>query len=88
MVPDRKMTAIVGKILDPRGSSVCANVEPHDSLPQHALKMMRDKSIATTDVENVSPWRQHTRDFKRHVICSTNLASSSCTLEAPFDRCG
>jgi hypothetical protein len=62
-----------------------ANVRAHDSLPEHALKMMRDKSIATTDVEHVSRVAAATRDFKRHVISSTNLASSSCTLEASFD---
>jgi len=47
---------------------------------------MRDESVATTNVEHVSAWWQHARDFKRHVICSTNFASSSCALEASFDR--
>jgi len=81
------MTAIVRKIIDPRVRSVRADVEPNDSFTEHALKMMCDKSVATTDVEDVSAWWQHARNFKRHVISSTDFASSSCTLEASLDRC-
>jgi hypothetical protein len=82
------MTAVVRKIIDPRVRGIHANVEPNDSFPEHALEMMRYKSVATTDVEHVSARRKHTRNFKRHVICSTDFASSSCTLEASLDRSG
>jgi hypothetical protein len=30
---------------------------------------------------------QHTRDFERHVISSTNLAAPSHAFEATLDRC-
>ena len=85
VVPDGKMTAIVRKIIDPCCRGVSADVETNHSLAEHALQMMRDEPVATTDVEDVSVWRQHTRDFKRHVICSTNLSASTCTFEASFD---
>jgi len=47
---------------------------------------MCDESVATTNVEHIGFWRQHARDFKRHVISSANLAPPSHTLEATFDR--
>ena len=50
--------------------------------------MMRDEAIAATDVEHVRLRRQHTRDFERHVISSTNLTAPSHALEATFDGGG
>lgn len=81
------MTAVIRKIIDPRRGSVCADIDSDDGLAEHALEMMRDKSVSTTDVEHVSTWRQNTRDFECHVVSPTDLASSSRALEASFDRC-
>jgi len=47
---------------------------------------MRDEAIAAAHVEHVGLRREHTRDFKRHVISSANLAPTSHALEATFDR--
>jgi hypothetical protein len=48
---------------------------------------MCDEAIAAADVEHVRSRRQHTGDFKRHVICSTDFASSSHAFETAFDGC-
>jgi hypothetical protein len=82
-----KVTAIVGYVIDARRSAI-GDVEAHDSSVQHALQMMRDKTVATTDVENVSAWRQHSRDLKGHVVCATDFAASAHASEATFDDCG
>ena len=86
LVFDWKMATIVREIIDARGG-VVADVESNHCGPQQSLQMMRDEAIAAADVEHVRSRRQHTGDFKRHVICSTHLAASSHALEATFDGC-
>ena len=86
LIFDRKMTAIVRKIFDARGG-VGADVQPNDGRTQQTLKMMCDETIAAADIEHVRLRREHAGDFKRHVICSTNLAPPSHAFEATFDRC-
>jgi hypothetical protein len=81
------MTAVVRKVIDTR-SSAAADVQSNDGSPKHALQVVRDEAIAATDVEHVGAWRKHTRDFKRHVVCSSNFSSASHAVEATFDCCG
>ncbi|MEN3329658.1 MAG: hypothetical protein V7638_4465 [Acidobacteriota bacterium] len=82
----RKMAAIVRKIID-LSSGLFADVQPNHRRAQQPLQMMRDEAIAATDVEHVRLRGQHTRDFERHVISSTNLAAPSHAFEATLDRC-
>src|SRR6185295_19152094 len=62
----RKVPAVVGKVFDSRGGEV-SHVQPNYSRTEQALQMMRDETIAATDVEHVRARREHTGDFERHV---------------------
>src|SRR5205085_3212833 len=86
LVPDRKMTAVVGQVIDACGGAV-GNVQPDDSCPEHALQVMCDETVSAAHVQNVSAWRQHSRDFERHIVCATNFSASAHSPEATFDGC-
>jgi hypothetical protein len=81
-----KVTAIVRQIIDARGGGA-TDVETDDRRAEHAFQVMRDESVATADVENVGPRRQHIGYFKRHVVCSPDFATPSHPLEAALDGC-
>ena len=53
---------------------------------KETAEMMRDETVAATDVEHVGPRRQHTRHFQRHVVRAANFAPSSHAPEAALDR--
>jgi hypothetical protein len=56
LVPNRKMPAVVWNIVDASGG-VAPYIQSHDSGSEHALQVMRDETVATTDVEHVSARR-------------------------------
>jgi hypothetical protein len=87
LVFDRKMPAVVRKVVDASGGAV-ADVQADHRAAEHALKMVRDETVAAAHVENVGIRRQHSGDFKRHVVSSSDLAASAHSLEATFDGCG
>ena len=86
LVLDRKMPAVVRKILDTRISAP-ADVKTNHVCAEHALQVVRDEAVAAADVEYVGPRRQHIGYFKRHVVCSPDFASPSHALEATLDGC-
>jgi len=47
--------------------------------------MMRDETVAATNVQNVRPEGNHARDLQSHVIRATNLAPAPLALEAASD---
>ena len=85
LVLNRKMAAVVWKVIDARGSAV-ANVQTDHGGSKHSLQVMCDEAIAAADVEHGHSGRQHAGNFKRHVISSTNFTAPSHALEATFDR--
>ena len=87
LISDRKMPAVVWQVVDARGGAV-ADVETNDSRTEHAAKMMGDEAVAASDVEYVCAWRKHTRDFERHIVCSSDFSSPSHAAEAAFDDRG
>jgi hypothetical protein len=87
LITDWEVAAVVGQVIDARRGAV-SDVETDYGRAEHALQMMSDETVAAADVENVSAWRQHARDFERHVVCATDLAASSHSFEATFDGCG
>jgi len=87
LISNRKMAAIIGKVIDASGGAV-ADVQPDHPCAEHALQMMRDEAITAADVEHSRPRRQYAGYFERHVICSTNFTAASHALEATFDSGG
>jgi hypothetical protein len=87
LVFDGKVPAVVGKVIDVSGSAV-ADVQSDHCSTEHALEMVRDETIAAADVEHVGTWWKHFGDFQRHVVSSSDFATSSHSLEATFDGCG
>src|SRR5690242_16134412 len=85
LIAHRKMPAVVRQILDLRRSAV-ADVETDHGFAQQTAEMMRDETVAATDVKHVGPRRQHTRYFERHVVRAANFAPSSHAPEAALDR--
>ena len=86
LVPDRKMPSVVRQVVDPSGG-VTSHIQPDDSCPEHALQVMGDETVATTDIEYIGIRRQYFRDFERHVVSATDLAPASHALKATFDGC-
>jgi hypothetical protein len=87
LVLDRKMAPVVRQVIDARGSAV-SDVQANHCRAEHALQVMCDETVAATDVEYIGSGRQHTRDFERHIVSTSDFASSPHTPEAAFDRCG
>ena len=86
LVFDGKVPAIVGKVIDASGGAV-RDVQSNHRGAEHALEVVRDETVTAADVEHVRVWRQHFGDFERHVVSSSDLATSSHSLEATFDSC-
>ena len=86
LVLHRKMAAIVRQVVDASIGAV-THIQSNDRRAKHALQVVRDETVATTDVEHVSARRQHIHDFERHVVSAADLAASSHALDAAFDRC-
>jgi hypothetical protein len=86
LIFDRKVPAIVRKVIDARSGAV-TDVQSDDSCTEHALEMVRDETVAAADVEDVGAWRKHFGHFKRHVVSSSYFTASSHSLEATSDGC-
>ena len=87
LVFDGKVPAIVRKIIDAsRGAG--ADVQSNHGRSEDALEMVRDEAVTAAYIEYVSARRQHTRDFKRHVVSSSDFTAPSHAREATFDGCG
>jgi hypothetical protein len=52
LILHRKMTAIVRQVVD-ASIGVAPHIQPNYSRAEHALQMMRDETITTTDVQNI-----------------------------------
>jgi len=52
---------------------------------KHCRQMMRDEAAAATNVKHTRFIRKHTRDFQRHVVSTTDLATASFTSPAALD---
>jgi hypothetical protein len=87
LVHNRKVPAVVRQIVDASGG-IATHVQSHYSRAEHALQVMCDETVATTDVEHARARRQDLRDFKRHVISTAYLATPFHALDATFDCCG
>lgn len=87
LVPDRKMPSVVRQVIDPSGGGVASHIQPDDSCPEHALQVMGDETVTTTDIEYIGIRRKYFHDFECHVVSATNLAAASHALEASFDSC-
>jgi hypothetical protein len=49
--------------------------------------MVRDESVAATNVEHVCLRGQHACDLERHVVRAPDFSSSSHAPEAALNRC-
>lgn len=86
LVSDRKVPAVVGKVIDASGGAV-ADIQSDDCGAEHALQVMCDETVTTADVEDVRVWREHLGDFKRHVVSSSDFAAPAHAIEATLDGC-
>src|SRR5258707_15521885 len=80
----RKTRPVIVAIID-RSFSAPGQVDTHGTLAQHRAEMMRDKPIATTDVQNLRSMRHSSRDFQGHVISAADFAPPPFALEAADD---
>lgn len=87
LVHNRKVPAVVRQIVDASGCAA-TYIESDYGRTEHALQVMRDETVATAYIEHAGAWRQHLRDFERHVVSATNLATASHALDATFDSRG
>jgi len=85
LIFNRKMAAVVWKVIDTRSNAV-ANIQPDHSCAKHPLQMMCDEAVAATYVEHSRSRWKHAGDFECHVICSTNFAAPFHALEATLDN--
>jgi hypothetical protein len=53
LISKRKMAAVVGKVIDPRGDAA-SYVQPDDRRAEHAAEMVGYETVAAADVEDVS----------------------------------
>jgi len=80
------MAAVVREVIDACRCAV-ADVQSNDGGPKQSGQMMRDKSIAASNVKNVSSRWQRARHFQRHIVGAAHLASPSHALETALDEC-
>src|SRR6266404_9519559 len=74
----------IGTVIDRRFSAV-AQVDAHCTRAEHRAEMMRDKTIATANVQNFRSIRNYTRDLQSHVISAADFAPSPLALEATYE---
>src|SRR5688572_1594983 len=82
----RKVAAVIGQIIDACGGAF-SDVQSDDGGSQHSAEMMRDKTVAATNVEHVGARRQCARHFQRHIVGAAHLAAPSHALETALDQC-
>src|SRR5687768_8888823 len=70
----RKLAAIVLPVINRRFRGI-RDVYSGYGCSQHRRKMMRDKSIAATDVKHFRAPRDYTRDLQSHIVSAANLSS-------------
>jgi hypothetical protein len=87
LISDGKMPAVVGKVIDASRGAV-ADIQSNHSRSEHTLQMVRDETVAAANVQDVGVRRKHFGDFERHVVCSSDFAASSHSIEATLDGCG
>jgi hypothetical protein len=69
------MTAIVRQVVD-ASIGVAPHIQPNYSRAEHALQMMRDETITTTDVQNIRPTlRRRLIRLKRRLMVVVRLVT-------------
>src|SRR5215213_2925045 len=86
LIANREVPAVVGKIVD-SSSGAGADIESDDSRSEYGVQVMRDKSVAATNVEYVGARRKYASYFKRHVVGAAHLATPVHAPEATLNRC-
>src|SRR5258706_7991696 len=84
LIRRRKTRSIIATIIDRRFSAV-AQVDAQRPCAEHPAEMMRDKTIATANIQDLRSLRHSARDFQGHVIRAADFAPSPFALEAAYD---
>src|SRR5260370_2116599 len=78
------MRAVVTTIINRRRGTI-SQINSHDARAEQCAKMMRDKAVATADIQNFRAAWNHARDLLCHVISATDFSPPPFARPAAFD---
>src|SRR5712691_7943716 len=78
------MRAVIATIINRRLCTI-SQINSHDAGAEHCAEMMRDKAVATADVQDFRAAGKHARDLLGHVISAADLAPATLARPAAFD---
>jgi hypothetical protein len=79
------MAAVERQVFDSRRGAV-ADVESDNRFSQQTGKVMRDKAVATTNIQDIRISRDCACYFQRHIVRAAHFSPPPHTLETPLNR--